>query len=187
MIWCIKHLSMLSSWRTVILQLDLALPLLSLCLRYFQFIYCSCQFDDFKISLNSFNDCFDPITSSACTAEQEALAPPFQPWAWTFSQTECIERPENTQFKSFRSWESVNKPRPLSKVVPHSPRALCEDRWFYVRWHSRWPRCNRPPGWRTGQTWTPIARYANKWTNQQKNNNLCILSDQQHCTIAHIM
>ena len=98
---------MLSSWRTVILQLDLALPLLSLCLRYFQFIYCSCQFDDFKISLNSFNDCFDPITSSACTAEQEALAPPFQPWAWTFSQTECIERPENTQFKSFRSWESV--------------------------------------------------------------------------------
>ena len=100
---------MLSSWRTVILQLDLALPLLSLCLRYFQFIYCSCQFDDFKISLNSFNDCFDPITSSACTAEQEALAPPFQPWAWTFSQTECIERPENTQFKSFRSWESVNK------------------------------------------------------------------------------
>ena len=109
MIWCIKHLSMLSSWRTVILQLDLALPLLSLCLRYFQFIYCSCQFDDFKISLNSFNDCFDPITSSACTAEQEALAPPFQPWAWTFSQTEWIERPENTQFKSFRSWESVNK------------------------------------------------------------------------------
>ena len=36
-IWCISHLSMLSSWRTVILQLDLALPLLSLCLRCFQF------------------------------------------------------------------------------------------------------------------------------------------------------
>ena len=39
-----------------------------------------------------------------------------------------IERPENTQLKSFRSWESVHRPRPLSKVVPHSLRALCEDR-----------------------------------------------------------
>ena len=156
---------MLSSWRTVILQLDLALPLLSLCLRCFQFRPLRLPIS--KLSLNSFNDCLDPITSSACTAGQGALVPLAQPWAWTFSQTECIERPENTQFKSFRSWESVNKPRPLSKVVPHSPRALCEDRWFYVRWRSRWPRCNRPPGWRTGQTWTPIACYA-KWVNQHK-------------------